>query len=52
MNWYLILGIVFASIVLIIYLVMINLRDKKEFEQQLNSDYKKTKDEEDEMEVD
>ena len=51
MNWYLILIIGFAAMVLLIYLVVVNFRDRKKFEQQLNSDYKKTKDEEDEMEI-
>jgi len=51
MNWYLILIIGFAAMLLLIYLVVVNFRDRKKFEQQLNSDYKKTKDEEDEMEI-
>lgn len=52
MNWYWILGAGIASILLLIYLVRTNLRDKRELEKQLNTDYKKTPDEEDEMEVD
>ncbi len=52
MNWYWILGAGITSMLLLIYLVRTNLRDKKELEKQLNTDYKKTKDEEDEMEID
>jgi hypothetical protein len=51
MNWYWILGAIIASTILLIYLVRTNIRDKRELEKQLNSDYKKTKDEEDEMEI-
>lgn len=48
MNWMTILFGLLA-LALIIYLVIRNQKDRKEFEKILNTDYKKTKDEEDEM---
>jgi hypothetical protein len=37
------------ALALIIYLVIRNQKDRKEFEKLMNTDYKKTKDEEDEL---
>lgn len=51
MNWMTILfGLI--ALALIIYLVIRNQKDRKEFEKLMNTDYKKTKDEEDEMDDD
>lgn len=49
MNWFVIIGLTIAALALILYLLQVNLKDKKEYEKQVNEDYKKTKDEEDEL---
>lgn len=46
MNWIILILFGIAVIALVVFLVMRNLKDKKEFEEQLNNDYRKTKDEE------
>lgn len=51
MNWYLIIATFAVLLALIVFLVSRNLKDKKEFEEQMNENYKKAKDTEDEMEV-
>ena len=47
MNWYILIPFGIAAIALIIFLIVRNQKDEKEFEQHLNDDYRKTKDEED-----
>ena len=41
-----------AALAFIIFLVVRNQKDEKEFEDQANNDYHKTKDEEDDAEID
>ena len=47
MNWYILIPFGIAAIALIIFLIVRNRKDEKKFEQHLNDDYRKTKDEED-----
>lgn len=46
MNWYIIIPFGIAVIALIVFLIVRNQKDEKKFEQQLNDDYPKTKNEE------
>lgn len=52
MNWFVIIPFGVFIIVLILFLVKRNRKDAKEFEQQLNDDYRKPKDEEGDIEID
>ncbi|MEP7322915.1 MAG: hypothetical protein ABI761_13400 [Saprospiraceae bacterium] len=52
MNWNIIIVVGVIALALIIFLVNRNLKDEKSFENQLNEDYRKTKDEEDELDSD
>lgn len=52
MNWNIIIIVGILALALIIFLVNRNLKDEKSFENQLNEDYKKTKDHEDEIDPD
>ena len=45
MNWLLLIIFGIAVVILIIFLVVRNVKDEKQFEEQLNTDYHKTKDE-------
>lgn len=45
MNWPVIILVSLAALALIIFLVKRNFKDEKNFEQQLNSDYPKPKEE-------
>lgn len=46
MNIPLLIVIGIAAVALVVFLIMRNQKDEKEFERQLNNDYRKTKDEE------
>jgi uncharacterized protein YoxC len=46
MNWTAFIFIAIAIIALVIFLVARNLKDKRDFENQLNNDYHKSKDQE------
>lgn len=46
MNWLFLIFFGIAVVALIIFLVRRNVKDEKQFEEQLNNDYHKTKDEE------
>jgi FtsZ-interacting cell division protein ZipA len=46
MNWTVIIIVGIALVALVVFLVRRNAKDEKEFEQQQNSDYHKTKNEE------
>ena len=48
-NYTVISAVVAAAIALIVWLVLRNKKDKNEFEQGLNNDYTKPKDDENEM---
>ena len=52
MNWPLIIVVGLAAIVLIVFFIVRNQKDKKQFEDQLKDDYPKTKDEEGDIEID
>ena len=52
MNWSLIIIIGIAALALIAFLVIHNRKDEKVFEDQLKKDYRKTKDEEDDIDID
>ncbi len=52
MNWSVILGVGLPALLFIGFLLWKNLRDKKEFEEKLNQDYRKSKDEEEESGID
>ncbi len=52
MNWPLLIIFGIAAIALIVFLVIRNQKDEKEFETQLKNDYHKTKDEEGDVEID
>jgi preprotein translocase subunit YajC len=51
MNWPVMIFFGIAAIALIVFLVIRNQKDEKEFEQQLNNDYHKTKDVEKDIEI-
>ncbi len=51
MNWTVIIIVGIALIALIVFLVRRNAKDEKEFEQQQNNDYHKTKDEEGDTDI-
>lgn len=52
MNWPLIIVFGIAAIALIVFLVVRNQKDEREFENQIKNDYHKTKDEEGDSEID
>lgn len=52
MNWPFLILFGIAVIALFVFLVIRNQKDGKKFEQQLNKDYHKTKDEENDTEID
>lgn len=52
MNWPVIIIFGIAAIALIIFLVLRNQKDEKQFENQFKDDYNKTKDEEGDTEID
>lgn len=52
MNWPIIIVVGIAVIALIVFLVMRNQKDEKQFEQQVTNDFPKAKDEEGDTEVD
>lgn len=51
MNWPVIIFFGLAAIALIVFLVIRNQKDEKEFEKQINNDYHKTKDVEKDIEI-
>lgn len=52
MNWAVLILFGIAAIALIVFLVVRNQKDEKDFEQQINNDYHKTKDDEGDAETD
>jgi FtsZ-interacting cell division protein ZipA len=52
MNWTVIIIVGIALVGLIVFLVRRNVKDEKEFEKQQNNDYRKTKDEEGDIDAD
>jgi FtsZ-interacting cell division protein ZipA len=51
MNWIVIIIVGIALVALIVFLVWRNVKDEKEFEKQQNNDYHKTKDAEEDIEI-
>jgi len=52
MNWTVLIIFGIGALALIIFLVVRNQKDEKEFEEQVNNDYPKAKDEEGDVEAD
>ena len=52
MNWPVLIIVGIVLLVLIVFLVRRNIKDEKKFETQQNNDYRKTKDEEGDTEID
>jgi low affinity Fe/Cu permease len=52
MNWYILIPFGIAIVVLIILLIVKNQKDEVKFEDQVNNDYRKTKEEEGDVEID
>jgi type II secretory pathway pseudopilin PulG len=52
MNWTVLIIFGVLALALVIFLVVRNQKDEKEFEEQANNDYHKTKDEENDTEID
>ena len=52
MNWAVLIPVGIILIGLIIFLVLRNIKDEKKFEEQLNNDYHKSKEEEGDAEID
>jgi len=52
MNWPVLIPVGIAALALIIFLVWRNLKDEKQFEDQIKQDYPKSKDEEGDVEID
>lgn len=52
MDWPVIIGVGLLLIALVVFLVRRNMKDEKEFEKQVNEDYLKSKDEEEDAEID
>ena len=46
MNWFILIPVGIALVVLVIFMVMRNQKDEKKFEEQINEDYHKSKEEE------
>ncbi len=52
MNWLVLILFGIGAVALIIFLVVRNQKDEKDFENQINNDYHKIKDEEGDTEID
>jgi hypothetical protein len=52
MNWTVLILFGIGAIALIVFLIVRNQKDEKVFEDQIKNDYHKTKDEEDDTEID
>jgi FtsZ-interacting cell division protein ZipA len=52
MNWTVLIIFGIVALALIIFLVVRNQKDEKDFEKQVNNDYHKTKDEEGDVQID
>jgi len=52
MNWNILIPVGIVIVALIVFLVVRNMKDEKKFEEQLNNDYHKSKDEEGDAEID
>jgi FtsZ-interacting cell division protein ZipA len=52
MNWPVLIIVGIAALILIMFLIIRNQKDKKEFVDQLKNDYPKSKDEEGDVDID
>ena len=51
MNWFILIPVGAVLIALVTFLVMRNVKDERKFEQQLNDDYHKSKEEEGDVDI-
>ena len=51
MNWTIIVIVDIAVVALVVFLVLRNIKDKKELEEKIKQDYKKPRDDEGDIEV-
>jgi hypothetical protein len=51
MNWFILIPFAVAVIVLVVYLVKRNLKDETKLEDQMKNDYRKSKDEEGDIDI-
>jgi len=51
MNWFILIPVGVVLIALVTFLVMRNVKDEKKFEQHLNNDYHKSKEEEGDVDI-
>ena len=51
MNWLILIPVGIGAITLIVFLVKRNIKDEKKFENQLKNDYRKPKNDEEDIEV-
>ena len=51
MNWFIIIIVGILAIVLIVFLIIRNQKDKKKFERKLNNDYPKPRSEDGDIEI-
>lgn len=52
MNWPVIIGVGILLIALVVFLIRRNMKDEEEFEHLVNEDYRKSKDEEGDVQID
>ena len=52
MNWAVLIPVGIILVALVVFLVLRNIKDEKKFEKQLNEDYHKSKEEENDAEID
>ena len=51
MNWFILIPFAAAVVILIVFLVRRNVKDERSVEDQLTNDYRKTKDEEGDIDI-
>jgi large-conductance mechanosensitive channel len=52
MNWFVLIPVGLGAVALIVFLVIRNIKDEKDFEDQLKNDYRKPKNDKDNVEID
>jgi hypothetical protein len=52
MNWFVLIPVGIGAVALLVFLVMRNIKDEKKFEDQLNNDYRKPKNDKGDVEID
>ena len=51
MNWYVLIPVGIGAVALIVFLVIRNIKDEKKIVDQFKNDYRKSKDEEDDVDI-